>query len=52
MEKKALEILTANRSELDALVEGLLEHETLSKEEIDKILEGSGESEKVKAVGN
>jgi cell division protease FtsH len=39
MEKKAEEILTANRERLDALTEQLVEHETLTKEEVDKILE-------------
>ncbi len=38
MEDQAREILTSNREELDALVEGLLESESLAKEEIDEIL--------------
>jgi len=39
MEEKAGEILTSHRDKLDALAEGLLEQETLSREEIDQILE-------------
>jgi cell division protease FtsH len=38
MEKKAAEILKSNRDKLDAIAEGLLEHEMLSREEIDEIL--------------
>jgi cell division protease FtsH len=38
MEKKAEEMLGANRDSLDALSEQLLKHETLTKEEVDKIL--------------
>jgi cell division protease FtsH len=38
MEKKAKKILESNRNKLDALAEGLLEQETLSREDIDDIL--------------
>jgi cell division protease FtsH len=38
MEEKARELLESNRDKLDALAEGLLENETLSREEIDEIL--------------
>ncbi len=38
MEKKAIEILSENRTILDALAEGLLENETLEKNQIDWIL--------------
>jgi cell division protease FtsH len=38
MEEKAKEILTSNRDGLDALTEGLLDNESLSREEIDEIL--------------
>ncbi|MGD8738863.1 MAG: ATP-dependent zinc metalloprotease FtsH [Desulfobacterales bacterium] len=44
MEKKAEEMLGANRDSLDALSEQLLKHETLTKEEVDKILEETGET--------
>jgi len=43
-EKKAIEVLTSNREKLDALADGLLEHETLSKEEVDEILGSMSES--------
>lgn len=38
MEEKAGEMLTSKRDKLDALAEGLLEHEALSREEIDGML--------------
>jgi cell division protease FtsH len=43
MEEKAREFLESNREKLDALAEGLLEHETLSREEIDETLGSEGE---------
>jgi cell division protease FtsH len=57
MEEKAGEILESNRDKLDALAEGLLEHETLSREEIDDLLgpeNGDLEeaSKKLKKVGS
>jgi cell division protease FtsH len=39
MEGKAEELLKSNHSKLDALVEGLLDNESLFKDEIDEILE-------------
>jgi cell division protease FtsH len=51
MEEKAREILTSHRGQLDALAEGLLENETLSKGEIDEIL-GREEPEKPKKAAN
>ncbi|MDY6827683.1 MAG: ATP-dependent zinc metalloprotease FtsH [Bacillota bacterium] len=38
MEKEAEKILNSNREKLEALAEGLLENESLSKEDIDEIL--------------
>ncbi len=38
MEKQAEEIISANRSRLDALAKALLEHETLEDQEIDRLL--------------
>jgi len=38
MEKKAEDLLRANRDKLDVLAHGLLEHESLSREEIDQLL--------------
>jgi cell division protease FtsH len=38
MEKRAGDILVSNRDKLDALAEGLLRHETLSRDEIDDLL--------------
>jgi cell division protease FtsH len=52
MEVKATEILTANREKLDAIAEGLLEHENLSKEEVAEILEDVNGSEKKKEAAN
>jgi cell division protease FtsH len=57
MEKKAAGILGSNLDKLDALAEGLLEHETLSREEIDEILgserdEPEQESGKLKRAAN
>jgi cell division protease FtsH len=38
-EKKAREILTGHRKQLDAITEALLEHESLSREEVEEVLE-------------
>lgn len=38
MEHKAIEILKSNKDKLDALVQSLLEHESLSKQEVDQLL--------------
>ncbi len=43
MERKAIEILKSNKDKLDALVQSLLEHESLSKEEIDQLLDFNDE---------
>ena len=42
-EKKAQEVLSGSLEKLDALAEGLLEHETLSREEVEEILESLDE---------
>jgi cell division protease FtsH len=52
MEQKAREILKSNRQALEALADGLLEHEVLSREEIDEILnevKDSGEEQRANA---
>jgi cell division protease FtsH len=41
MEEKGIGILRSNRDKLDALAEGLLEHETLEKDEVDQLLDDS-----------
>jgi cell division protease FtsH len=47
MGNRAMEILEKNRESLDAVVDGLLEHETLENHEIDKILgDNGGKAEK------
>lgn len=38
MEEKARKLQESNRDKLDALAEGLLDNESLSREEIDEIL--------------
>jgi len=38
MENKAIEILKSNKDKLDALVQGLLDHESLSKKEVDELI--------------
>jgi cell division protease FtsH len=57
MENKAAEILESNRDKLDAIAEGLLEHEILSREEIDEILgpetdESEEGAEEIKKAAN
>lgn len=44
MENTAMEILNSNKEKLDALVQSLLENESLSKEEVDRLLDLNGES--------
>ena len=52
MEKKAIKMLSENRTKLDALAEGLLENETLEKSQIDWILRkvsaGNNHNDKMK----
>jgi cell division protease FtsH len=49
MEHKAIKILKSNRDKLDALVQSLLEDESLSKEEVDQVISLNDETDDVKA---
>lgn len=49
MENTAIDILKSNKDKLDALVQSLLEHESLSKEEIDQLLGINAETADEKA---
>ena len=49
MEHKAIKILKSNKDKLDALVQSLLEDESLSKEEVDQVISLNAETDDVKA---
>ena len=49
MEHKAIKILKSNKDKLDALVQSLLEDESLSKEEVDQVISLNDETDDVKA---
>lgn len=52
MERKAIEILKSNKVKLDALVQSLLEHESLSKEEVDQLLGLNAKTDGIEANSN
>ncbi len=49
MEHKAIKILKSNKDKLDALVQSLLENESLSKEEVDQVIRSDAETDDLKA---